>query len=105
MSYAVNYLFKARTTTGTSSALTNDQEVLVFQGTVTGTGAVSATINIEASLDGGTWVVLPTLELSGTTSATDWTAIEAPWPHVRGNLTAISGTGAAVDLAVGRRTN
>ena len=71
-----------------------------FQATVSGTGAVSATVIVQVSNDGTNWLDLATFTLSGTTSASDGFAAEAPWKWFRGNVTAISGTGAAVDLIV-----
>lgn len=70
----------------------------VYQATVTGTGAVSATVEIEVSCDGSNWIVAGTITLTGTTSDTDGFASDAPWPYVRADLTAISGTGATVDV-------
>jgi len=69
-----------------------------FQATVVGTGTVTTTVNVEVSLDGTNFLVLGTITLSGTTTATDGFASFAQWPYVRGNATAISGTGAAVTL-------
>jgi hypothetical protein len=69
-----------------------------FQAIVSGTGAVTATVNVEVSLDGVNFLIQSTIILSGTTSATDGFASFAQWQYVRGNVTAISGTGAAVTL-------
>lgn len=72
-----------------------------FQAVVNGTGPVAATVVIEASLNGTDYLTIGTITLSGTNTANDGFAIQAPWEFVRGRLTAISGTGAAVDLFVG----
>lgn len=69
--------------------------------TVTGTGAVSATVVIEASndTDGATgWFLLATLSPSGTTEATDAiTGISASYA-LRHRVTAVAGTGAVVAI-------
>lgn len=69
-----------------------------FQGTVIGTGVVTATIIIEASNDGTNFMTLGTITLSGTTTATDGFVSVANWIYVRARLTAVSGTGAAVTV-------
>lgn len=72
-----------------------------YQATVVGTGSVTATVNIEVSDDNVGWLVLSTLALSGTTSASDGFTSIAPWQFARANVTAISGTGAAVTVTMG----
>lgn len=70
---------------------------------VTGTGAVSATVVVQVSNYDGNWLDLGTLTLSGTTSASAGLALDAHWAYIRANLTAISGTGASVDVIMGSR--
>ena len=75
-----------------------------FQGTVIGTGAVTATIVVDCSdhssdgtIDGTVYwnaTALGTITLSGTTSNADGFDTNATWKFVRARLTAISGTGA-----------
>lgn len=72
-----------------------------FQATVVGTGAVTATVVVWVSNDGVHFITLGTITLSGTTSATDGFGTNAPWAYLRGEVTAISGTGAAVTLVGG----
>ena len=67
-----------------------------YQATVAGTGAVSATVVFEVSIDGANWLTLATVTLSGTTSATDGFIAVGGWPNVRARVSAISGTSAAV---------
>ena len=81
---------------------------LTFQASVTGTGAVTATVvmqvsNEEAAYLGTTsnWITLGTITLSGTTTATDGFTTDAPWRYVRAGVTAISGTGATVTSNMG----
>jgi hypothetical protein len=74
-----------------------------FQATVSGTGAVTATVLVQVSNDPSElgWVTLGTITLSGTTTATDGFSSDARWQHVRANITAISGTGALVTCVMG----
>lgn len=64
---------------------------------------MNATVDIEVSNDGTNFVTLGTIKLSGTggTPETDGFTSDAPWAYVRGNVTAISGTGANVSLYMG----
>lgn len=73
-----------------------------FQASVVGTGAVTATVDIEVSNDGTYWKALGTITLSGTTNNTDFLVLDkiAPYAQIRGNVTAVSGTGAAVTLTI-----
>jgi len=75
----------------------------VVRAKLTGTGAVSATINIYGSTEESTsnGVLLGTLSPSGTDSAVDSFNMDAPWPYIWADQTAISGTGAATTVDVG----
>jgi len=71
----------------------------------TSAGAGAATINIEVSNDGVAWVVAGTLSLTlattiTTTTNTDGFTLDAGWPLIRANVTAISGTDAAVTVTI-----
>jgi len=96
-------LFTNRATTGTGTTREAPGPGATIQGTVTGTGAVSSTVVIEVSNDGTAWLTLGTLTLSGTTSATNGLALNAHWVYIRGNVTAISGTSAVVNVIMGTR--
>lgn len=74
-----------------------------FQATLTGTGALTATVVIEVSNDGVGWLsdATSTLSLSGTNLASGGFSSSASWGYVRANVTAISGTGAKVTVTVG----
>lgn len=79
-----------------------------FSATVTGTGAVAATVQIEISNDGEHWRAMVDADgntaeivLSGTGSATDGFMTDESWRFHRANVTAVSGTGAAVTVIVG----
>ena len=92
------------TATGAGSKIqTNGAKLMTFQITgATSADAGAATVKIQVSNDGVGWLDLATLTLTlGTTATTDGVALAAPWQYVRGNCTAISGTGAAVTLTIG----
>jgi len=88
-------LLSAVIVTGAGSALSLNTDVSSFQASVVGTGAVTATVTIE-SYDGVAWATVGTITLSGTTSASDTLTLVGRYDSVRANVTAISGTGAAV---------
>lgn len=91
------------TSTSTGNAVFKDSPFATFQATVAGTGAVTATVVIDCSNDGTYWcsTVLGTITLSGTTSSSDGFTTSAPWKYVRARVTAISGTGATVQVYMG----
>lgn len=72
-----------------------------FQAVVEGEGAVSATVLIECSNDDEHWMELGSIALTGTASDTDGFESSAAWAYHRANVTAISGTGAAVTVKMG----
>ena len=75
-----------------------------IQATVTGTGAVTATVTIQGSNDGVNAVATPlgVISLSGTTSASDgFITQNAPWKYVRAVVSASSGTGISVAVRMG----
>lgn len=95
-------LLNAVTTTGAGTGVGPSVSLnRTFQATVSGTGTVTATVNIEVSNDNTNYLTLGTITLSGTTSASDGFASQAVWTYVRGNVTAISGTGATVTSLMG----
>lgn len=97
------YVEPGTTTTATSIVCYKDSPYTTFQANVTGTGAVTATVVIDVSNDGTYWcsTVMGTITLSGTTSSTDGFTSAAPWKFVRARVTAISGTGATVQVYMG----
>ena len=74
--------------------------VLSAQATVKGTGTVSATVNLQASLDGLNFVTIKTFGLSGTTSATDLALLDSTFQYYQANVSAISGTSAQVSVYI-----
>jgi hypothetical protein len=90
------------TTTGSTNDLAGlDNAERNFIANVAGTGAVAATVLVEVSNNGTHWMTLGTITLSGTTSAADGFVGDDTWQFVRGRVTAISGTSAAVTLTMG----
>lgn len=91
------------TVTGAGSFVYKDSPTSTFQAVVSGTGAVTATVTIEYSNDGvnALSTVGGTITLSGTTTASDGFTSDAPWKYVRANVTAVSGTGATVQVYMG----
>src|SRR3990167_3065140 len=75
-----------------------------FHAHVQGTGAVTATVELQVSnmpLVASSWITAATFTLSVTTIATDAAVIEGQYGYFRGEVTAISGTGATVNLVTG----
>lgn len=99
----VETIVNGATSTGTQNPIRKPAPATVFQVQITGTGAVSCTVLFEVSLDNVKWISpgMATVSLSGTNSATDGFASNAPWKFVRPNITAVSGTGAAVTILMG----
>jgi len=93
-------ILPAATTTATSAWVYKGAVQAAIQATVTGTGAVTATVVIDCSNDGVNACATPlgTITLSGTTSNADGFTTMAPWKFIRARVTAISGTGASVDV-------
>lgn len=74
------------------------QPFRAFQHTLTCTsGNCTGTVAIEVSADGSNWLNLATTTFSSAASPqVGGATTQAPWPYVRSNLTAITGTGAQV---------
>lgn len=95
-------LMRDRRTTGAGEAIQFRASQSSYQATVTGTGAVTATVVIEVTNDEKqNWLTLGTITLSGTNVATDGFASLANWDFTRANVTALTGTGATVNVFVG----
>ncbi len=101
----VTTLLSAVTATGAGVSAQPKGTKRTFQAVgATSGGTGTATVRVEVSNTGITneWLTLGTMTLAlSTTAATDGFASDAVWPFVRGNVTAISGTGAAVTLTMG----
>lgn len=83
-----------------SGPLTEAPANKVLQATVYGTGAVTASVDIEGSVLGDGWVFIGNITLSGTNMASDGFPSSAPWPMVRANVKSLS-VGATVTAGVG----
>lgn len=98
-------LLNAKTAAATSDAIESYEhsEDYTCQATVTGTGAVTATVIVEGSNESatGNFLTIATITLSGTTTASDGFVATSSWQFTRARLTAISGTGAAVTVTMG----
>ena len=65
----------------------------------TTSGAGSTTVLIQGSLDNTNFLTIGTITLTtSTTPASDALVIDAPWPSIRANVQAISGTGATCSV-------
>lgn len=96
-----SYLLDPVISTGTGLTKLLSGARFTFQAKVVGTGAVTATAKVQVSNDASTWFDLIVFELSGTTSDSDAEAVEAPWAYARGNITALTGTGATASILMG----
>lgn len=95
-------MLSAATATGAGSAVADAGGAPSFSAEVSGTGSVAATVLIQArNAASGQWLTLGTITLSGTTAATDGFASLARYMEYLANLTAVSGTGAAVTVTMG----
>ena len=94
-------LITAAAVTGAGAALdVRGKPSMTFQASgATSAGAGAATVKIQVSNDGTNWVDLGTITLTlSSTSSSDGFAAFAAWAYVRANITAISGTNAAVTV-------
>ncbi|MDD4971843.1 MAG: hypothetical protein PHT07_20655 [Paludibacter sp.] len=91
------------TTTSTGDWTLKDSPSTTIQAIVVGTGTVTATIVIDCSNDGiyACTTPLASIGLNGTTSSSDGFTTNAPWKYFRYRVTAISGTGATVNVNYG----
>lgn len=93
------------TTTGAQTRIYKDSPYATFQAYGSTTGGVgAATIKIQGSNldDPNSFIDLGTITLTlGTTIIADGLATTAPWKFVRANITALSGTGASVNVLMG----
>lgn len=101
-------LVDAKTTTGAGSTVIRDELFPVTSALgwgITSAGAGAATITIEVSNDNSKWIVAGTLTLTLATTVTTTTntagvTFTAGYKYVRANVTAISGTNAAVTVDI-----
>lgn len=86
--------------TGAGSSFANPKKEKTYQASgTTSAGAGAATIQVQGSNDGANWDTIGTLSLTlATTTSSDSFASMDRYDRIRGNVTAISGTDAAVSL-------
>lgn len=96
-------LLNGVTATGAGTSVNHYDSRCTFQAAGTTTaGAGAATILVQVSNDNTNWLTAGTITLTlSTTSSTDGFILDAKWVYIRGNITAISGTGASVSLVMG----
>ena len=98
-SLIVGVLFTSQVTGSSPSFGPNKSGRKTFQATVTGSGTVSSTVQILVTNDSSTpAVLLGTITLNGTNSATDGFATEGSWNYYMAKVTAIAGTNATVQV-------
>jgi hypothetical protein len=73
-----------------------------FDAIITGTGALTATVEIEVSNDGINPITLGTITLAGTDTATDGFNSSVAWKYWRAVVTNITGTSASIDVTWNR---
>ncbi len=102
-----NVITAATATTSTFVVFDGWHSARVFQADgTTSSGSGAATVKVQVSANRADWIDLGTITLTlGTTSTSDGFTSSAPWPYYRGNVTAISGTGASVNLKAGWISN
>jgi hypothetical protein len=96
-------MLNGKTSTGDSDIFAVSPWARTFDAKVVGTGAVTATVIIYVSNTGDDddWITAGTITLSGTTSDVDGFAMNAKWAYAKANVSAISGTDAAVTVTMG----
>lgn len=96
-------LLNAVTATGAGTAINNPNVQKTYQAAgTTASGSGAATIKVEGSNDGANWDTIGTITLTlGTASTSDSFTSNDRYRKIRGNVSALSGTGASVNLSVG----
>ena len=82
---------------GTQVNITTGQ---TFHYVLTGIGTVSATVNVVVSNDGVNWLDLNPVSLSGPAPQQNYLLGVNPWAYFAAYVSAISGTGATVNLTM-----
>ena len=98
----VAFLFGAAKTNSTSAVLTVNTQPRTIYATISGSGAVSATVtcygsNINSATAG---ITVATLSLTGTGSDAKGAEVTGGWPFVWCTITSITGTSAAVSTTI-----
>lgn len=101
-SLAVSQLLSGVTGNATGAFVARTASQSTFQATVAGSGAIGCTVTLQGSNDGVTpcGTALAVITLSGTDSASDGFALDAPWPYVRAVVSGSSGTISAITCSM-----
>lgn len=97
------YVLRNATTAAAGDAIKGINKTKTYQaGGTTTAGAGAATVLVQGSNDeGASWNTIGTITLTlSTTRSSDSFTSDDRYQRLRGNVSAISGTGAAVDLIV-----
>lgn len=99
-------LLTAKTTTGASPSFTSEFEKWNHRGFIscgtTSSGTGSATIAVEVSNDNVNWAVAGNINLTlGVTNTCQLFDLAAGYTYARANVTALTGTGASVNVTCG----
>jgi hypothetical protein len=100
---ATKHLLKAATSVAAGATCTGVSKTKTYQGYgTTSSGSGAATIQVQGSNnEGRTWETIGTISLTlATTESSDSFTSDDRYMKLRGNVTAISGTGASVGLIV-----
>jgi hypothetical protein len=97
-------MLSAATTAAAGAAVSGARGVKTFQADgTTSAGSGSATIQVQGRVGRASWDVIGTITLTlGTTATSDSFTSDDRYTELRGNVTAISGTNASVNLYYGR---
>ncbi len=98
-------LMNAVTVTGASPGYKKPNPKFSMQAkgaTTAGVGAATILVQVSNTDINADYITLGTISLTlGTVSTSDGFVSDSAWTYIRGNVTAISGTGAAVTLTMG----
>ena len=98
-------LLTAVTATGAGSGYRKPNTKCSLQAkgrTTAGVGAATVVVQVSNTDVDADYISMGTISLTlGTTSTADGFVTDSSWTYIRGNVTAISGTGAAVTLTMG----
>ncbi len=94
MSQSIQSLLSDATSPRVGSAVCfSESEQINVRIVATAAGDVGAIVNFEGSFDGNDWFEYAVIDLAGAMCVADGYVVET-YPHVRANLTAISGSDA-----------
>ena len=89
---------------GTGAIVRDAQPGATFQATITGTGAVAASVLIQGSLDVTNWADITTISLSGSTSDNDFFVSTGQWVAYRVVVSGSTGTISSIKVSMSEVT-